>query len=44
VTANTPPEVSAPWLSVIIPAFKGERWIATALGSLAAQVMSGVEI
>ncbi len=34
----------APWLSVIIPAYNGERWIATALDSLAAQMVAGIEV
>jgi glycosyltransferase involved in cell wall biosynthesis len=34
----------APWLSVVMPAFRAERWIGAALESLAAQQTDGVEI
>jgi glycosyltransferase involved in cell wall biosynthesis len=37
-------QIAAPWLSVVIPVYKGERWMASALDSLAAQAMPGVEI
>jgi hypothetical protein len=37
-------QVAIPWLSVVIPAYKGERWIATALNSLTAQETEGMEI
>lgn len=33
-----------PWLSVVIPAYCGEKWISTALDSLVAQASDGVEI
>jgi glycosyltransferase involved in cell wall biosynthesis len=36
--------ISAPWLSVVIPAYRGERWIASALDSLVAQEIDGVEV
>jgi hypothetical protein len=32
------------WLTVIIPSFRGERWIATALDSLAAEAAAGIEV
>jgi glycosyltransferase involved in cell wall biosynthesis len=37
-------DASAPWLSVIMPAYGGEEWIDTALGSLAAERSEGIEI
>ena len=37
-------QIAEPWLSVVIPVYKGERWIAGALDSLAAQEIPGVEI
>jgi glycosyltransferase involved in cell wall biosynthesis len=33
-----------PWLSVIIPSYRGERWIATALKSLIGDADPGVEV
>jgi glycosyltransferase involved in cell wall biosynthesis len=35
---------SAPWLSVIIPSYKGELWIDAALSSIAAEAAEGVEV
>jgi glycosyltransferase involved in cell wall biosynthesis len=37
-------DASAPWLTVVIPAYGGEEWIDTALGSLAAEAAEGVEV
>jgi glycosyltransferase involved in cell wall biosynthesis len=37
-------QTPTPWLSVVIPAYRGEKWIATALDSLAEQAIDGVEI
>ena len=46
--ANTPinvgPNASAPWLTVIIPSYRGEQWIASALTSLAAEPTDGIEV
>jgi glycosyltransferase involved in cell wall biosynthesis len=46
--ANTPvnvgPNASAPWLTVIIPSYRGEQWIATALTSLANEPTDGIEV
>ena len=46
--ANTPinvgPDASAPWLTVIIPSYRGEQWIAAALTSLAAEPTDGIEV
>lgn len=39
-----PPEPTAPWLSVILPVYRGERWIERTLESLAIQVDEGVEV
>src|ERR1700722_13547283 len=36
--------VRAPWLSVIIPSHRGERWINTSLQSIAAEPAQGVEV
>lgn len=38
------PQAVTPWLSVVIPSYRGESWIATALDSLAAQANDGIEI
>lgn len=35
---------SAPWLTVIIPSYRGEQWIGQALGSLESEPMEGIEI
>jgi glycosyltransferase involved in cell wall biosynthesis len=37
-------QTAAPWLSVVIPAYRGEKWIATALDSLAAQTIDGMSV
>jgi glycosyltransferase involved in cell wall biosynthesis len=34
----------APWLSVVMPSLRAERWIDASLASLAAQQMDGIEI
>jgi hypothetical protein len=36
--------VSKPWISVIIPSYCGERWIDSALSSIAAEGAEGVEV
>jgi Glycosyl transferase family 2 len=36
--------MATPWLTVIMPAYKGEQWIRFALDSLAAEADEGVEI
>jgi glycosyltransferase involved in cell wall biosynthesis len=36
--------MEAPWVSVIIPSHNGERWLATALQSLAVQAESEIEV
>jgi glycosyltransferase involved in cell wall biosynthesis len=33
-----------PWLSVLMPVQNGERWIAQALGSIAAEMCAGIEV
>ena len=38
------PEPSSPWLSVILPVHRGERWIERTLESLAIQADKGVEV
>jgi glycosyltransferase involved in cell wall biosynthesis len=38
------PRSSAPWLTVIIPSYRGEQWIAAALTSLAAEPTEGIEV
>jgi glycosyltransferase involved in cell wall biosynthesis len=35
---------SAPWLTVVIPSYCGERWIDAALHSLAAEAAAGVDV
>lgn len=35
---------SPPWLSVIMPSFRGENWVDTALSSLVAQQAQGIEV
>ncbi len=35
---------ATPWLSLVMPSYRGERWIAAALDSLAAEPVEGVEI
>jgi len=37
-------ERDAPWLTVIMPVYRGERWIADALTSLADQADEGIEL
>lgn len=39
-----PPKPSRPWLSVIMPAYRGERWLGLALDSLVAQTRAGFEV
>jgi glycosyltransferase involved in cell wall biosynthesis len=34
----------SPWLSVVIPSYNGEAWIASALQSIAAQADEGIEV
>lgn len=34
----------APWLTVIIPSYRGEQWIAAALASLASEPTDGIEV
>ena len=36
--------VSRPWLTVIMPSFRGEEWIRLALQSLAAEATDGIEV
>jgi glycosyltransferase involved in cell wall biosynthesis len=33
-----------PWLSLVIPSYRGEQWIETALGSLVTQSLDGMEV
>lgn len=33
-----------PWITVIIPAYRGEQWIVTALDSLVAEAVDGIEV
>jgi hypothetical protein len=33
-----------PWLTVVIPSYRGERWIEHALGSIAAECAEGIEV
>jgi glycosyltransferase involved in cell wall biosynthesis len=35
---------AAPWLSLVIPSYRGEQWVATALDSVARQPSDGVEV
>ena len=35
---------SAPWISVIMPSYRGEFWIATSLSSLVREAAEGVEV
>jgi glycosyltransferase involved in cell wall biosynthesis len=35
---------SVPWLSVIVPSHRGERWIDASLGSIAAEAAEGIEV
>jgi glycosyltransferase involved in cell wall biosynthesis len=44
LTANIGRIPSAPWLTVIIPSYRGEQWIAASLSSLAAEAIDGIEI
>jgi glycosyltransferase involved in cell wall biosynthesis len=41
---NNPGTASTPWLTVIIPSFRGERWIDASLRSIAAEPADGIEI
>ena len=41
---NIGPNASAPWLTVIIPSYQGEKWISAALGSLADEPTDGIEV
>ena len=36
--------MSVPWLSVIVPSYNGERWLAAALQSVADQRDTGIEV
>ena len=36
--------VSAPWITVIMPSYRGEQWIDTSLNSLAHEAAEGVEV
>ena len=36
--------MTRPWLSVIMPAYRGEQWIRAALQSLASQAADGIEV
>jgi glycosyltransferase involved in cell wall biosynthesis len=38
------PTASAPWLSVVMPVYCGERWIDVALQSIAAEEADGIEV
>ena len=44
MTAKNMSESVLPWLSVIIPSYNGERWIADSLGSIAAEGDHGIEV
>jgi len=44
LTANPIRTGAAPWLTVIMPSYCGERWIGASLTSLAAQATEGVEV
>jgi glycosyltransferase involved in cell wall biosynthesis len=35
---------AAPWLSLVIPSYRGEQWIETALDSLVTQSLDGIEV
>lgn len=41
---GAPPQDSKPWLTVIMPVYRGERWVEQALQSLADQSDDGVEL
>jgi len=41
---NGRPAVTVPWLSVIVPSYNGERWLAAALQSLVDQSDTGIEV
>ncbi len=41
---GAPSSLRTPWLSVILPCYRGERWIGATLDSLAAEADDGVEI
>jgi glycosyltransferase involved in cell wall biosynthesis len=41
---NIPSPADAPWLTVIMPAHSGERWIDAALRSIATEAAEGIEV
>jgi hypothetical protein len=41
---STRADAANPWLSVVMPAYRGEEWIGQALASIAAEADEGVEI
>jgi glycosyltransferase involved in cell wall biosynthesis len=44
---ETPPQSNgrlAPWLTVVMPSYCGEKWIASSLDSLAAEAAEGIEV
>jgi glycosyltransferase involved in cell wall biosynthesis len=48
LSSRTPQGLGAstatPWLSLVIPSYRGEKWIETALDSVAAQSPEGIEV
>ena len=41
---STPSKVPHPWLTVVMPSYRGEEWIGHALSSLAAEAADGIEV
>lgn len=41
---KTHADFALPWLSVVMPAYRGEEWIARALASIAAEADQGIEL
>jgi glycosyltransferase involved in cell wall biosynthesis len=41
---STPSNVPHPWLTVVMPSYRGEEWIGHALRSLAAEAADGIEV
>jgi len=44
LTANVARPVPDPWLTVIIPSYRGEQWIGASLSSIAAEAAEGLEV
>jgi glycosyltransferase involved in cell wall biosynthesis len=44
LTQDAGARTAAPWLSLVVPSYRGEQWVATALDSVARQPPDGVEV